>query len=121
MKTQTPTPQLSREEEQKFDEQVVQTFGRYTLGNNDMNTENIIIHCRPEVLTQFIAESNQRAVERAEKAFLDELIAFRSVYVYDDYSSLYQQSEKIWLEYAEKESEFINKKLEALQTKGQDE
>lgn len=59
-------------------------------------------------LSQSLEELERTVREEERKAVIDEVITFRSGYVYDDYSSLYQQSGKIWAEYAEKEGKFLD-------------
>jgi hypothetical protein len=56
-------------------------------------------------------ETISKAKQQGRKKTLEEIITLRSAYVYDDYSSLYQQSGKIWTEYADVEGKFLKRAL----------
>lgn len=62
-------------------------------------------------LKDHISQAILSAEERGREGAFKEIFYIRSSYVYDDYSTLYQQSEKIWMEYSKVEGEFLKEKL----------
>lgn len=64
-----------------------------------------------DMVNDFISQALDRIEDETRKQtveeVINEIIAFRSGYVYDDYSSLYQKSGELWTEYAEKEGKFL--------------
>lgn len=66
-----------------------------------------------EVRDFFKQQLSTIATQSAKEAF-EEVITFRSPYVYDEYSTLYQKSNEIRYEYFDDENKFLNEKLEDL-------
>lgn len=62
-------------------------------------------------------KDKEKAVERGKLEAYKEVLAFRSVYLYDDYSSLYQRSVELQKEYYEKMGEFLKQKIGSYENK----
>lgn len=75
----------------------------------------------PHDFYKFIQSEIRKAKEEERLNTLKDIVTLRSGYVYDDYSSLYQQSGEIWKEYAETENKYLNKEIDLLKALGEGE
>lgn len=66
-----------------------------------------------DLLSQYEADIRAKGMLEAYK----EVLAFRSPYLYDDYSSLYQYTQELQKEYYEEMGKFLAKKIKELEDK----